>query len=89
MMIIKCVHSGHYSVHIYLYSVLVQSFNQCGGNGELLWTQKGGNGNCMYKFKIYCLTNIQKNIVEHNVYSLVPNIPVCIYIEQKWIYIKL
>ena len=26
---------------------------------------------------------------EHNVYSLVPNIPVCIYIDQKWIYIKL
>ena len=29
--------------------------------------------------------------VEHNVYSLVPNIDVCmyIYIDQKWIYIKL
>ena len=26
---------------------------------------------------------------EHNVYSLVPNIHVCIYIDQKWIYIKL
>ena len=26
---------------------------------------------------------------EHNVYSLIPNIPVCIYIDQKWIYIKL
>ena len=26
---------------------------------------------------------------EHNVYSLVPNIPVCIYIDQRWIYIKL
>ena len=28
---------------------------------------------------------------EHNVYSLVPNIAVCmyIYIDQKWIYIKL
>ena len=27
---------------------------------------------------------------EHNVYSLVPNIPVCIiYIGQKWVYIKL
>ena len=25
---------------------------------------------------------------EHIVYSLVPNIPVCIYIDQKWIYIK-
>ena len=24
---------------------------------------------------------------EHNAYSLVPNIPVCIYIDQKWIYI--
>ena len=28
---------------------------------------------------------------EHNVYSIVPNIAVCmyIYIDQKWIYIKL
>ena len=26
---------------------------------------------------------------EHNVYSLVPNITLCIYIDQKWIYIKL
>ena len=26
---------------------------------------------------------------EHSVYSLVPNIPVCIYIDQKLIYIKL
>ena len=26
---------------------------------------------------------------EHNVYSLVPNIPVCIYIDQKLIYMKL
>ena len=28
---------------------------------------------------------------EHNVYSLIPNIAVCmyIYIDQKWIYIKL
>ena len=32
---------------------------------------------------------IRPNWGEHNVYSLVPNIPVCIYIDQKWIYIKL
>ena len=36
---------------------------------------------------VYIRPNLLKG--EHNVYSLVPNIPVCIYIDQTWIYIKL
>ena len=42
--------------------------------------------NCEYKQKLELCAFVQKG--EHNVYSLVPNIPVCIYIDQKWIYIK-
>ena len=45
----------------------------------------------------HCISNIKLELCafalkgEHNVYFLVPNIhvPVCLYIDQRWIYIKL